>query len=248
MALAVVVDSLDAIPETLREHYVKSDDGKFRLDGVEDTGVLKRSLENAKRERKEAKDALDEFKGVDPAEYARLKQEASDRELASATKKGEFEKLKEQMVGKHQQELGDKDKTLSGMRAALESYLIDSEATRELAEVKGAPTLMLPHVRAQVKVIEEEGKFVARVVDKDGNPRIGDASGEPMSIKQLVAEMRASEAFGRAFEASGASGSGAPSGGAGGTPGKKQYRLAEFNAMSALARAAAMAAGATITD
>jgi hypothetical protein len=41
--------------------------------------------------------------------------------------------------------------------------------------------------------------------------------GDPMSIREFVAEMKASDTFGRAFEASGASGSGmTPGGGDGG--------------------------------
>ena len=47
----------------------------------------------------------------------------------------------------------------------------------------------------------DAGQFVVEVIDGDGNQRI-DAQGNPMTIPQLVDEMRASETFSRAFEAS----------------------------------------------
>jgi len=74
-------------------------------------------------------------------------------------------------------------------------------------------------VRAHTRVKEVDGKFTVEVVDKDGNAKIADSKGTPMDIAGLVAEMKESEAFGRAFEGSGQSGSGKqPGPGGGGTP------------------------------
>lgn len=66
MALDLVVDSLDAVPEAVRSLYVEAD-GKFKLDvsGVEDTRGLKSALE---KERQAAKDAKRELE----AERAKL--------------------------------------------------------------------------------------------------------------------------------------------------------------------------------
>lgn len=255
-AVQTVVDAIEAVPEALREFYVAGDDGKFRLDGVEDTAVLKRSLENAKKERTEAKTALakeleaaqERMKGFDPDEYAALKKERDEREIQSATKKGEFEKLKAQLLERQQTELAAKDQLNKAMRSSLESYLVDSEATRAIASAKGVPELLLPHVRAQVRVIEDGGRFAAKVVDRDGNPRIGDANGEPMTINQLVAEMRQSEIYGRAFEASGASGSGASQSRSAAGGGQKGITRSAFDALSQTAQYAHVKGGGTVTD
>jgi hypothetical protein len=59
------------------------------------------------------------------------------------------------------------------------------------------------------------------VVDGKGNPRIGDAQGNPMTIKQLVDELKQDPDFARNFEGSGSSGGGAPRSNAGGGGGVK---------------------------
>lgn len=212
MAVKPVVDSIDDIDESLRSYYVQGDDGKYRLDGVEDVSGLKSALETLKADKKKLRESLERFKDLDPDEYTRLKQEREDREMQSATKKGEFEKLRTQMVEKHQTELGAKESRITNLLSTIQLLMVDEQATRAIAAQKGVPELLLPHVRSQVKVIEEDGRFTTVVVDKSGNPRIGDAGGQPMSIAQLVSEMRQSEIYGRAFEASGATGSGATSG------------------------------------
>lgn len=82
--------------------------------------------------------------------------------------------------------------------------------------------LLLPHVRTHTRVKEVDGKFYVEVIDKDGNARIADGKGTPMTIQGLVAEMRGSDTFGRAFEGSGNSGSGKQPGHGGGGAAKKK--------------------------
>jgi hypothetical protein len=93
------------------------------------------------------------------------------------------------------------------MKTSLKKHMIESEARAVIAELKGSPELLLPHVREQCQLLEEDGAFVVRVVDKEGDPR-SDGKGGWMDIKALVAEMKASQAYGRAFESSGKQGSG----------------------------------------
>jgi len=64
--------------------------------------------------------------------------------------------------------------------------------------------------------VKVDAEFNVQVVDDKGDPRVN-GKGEPLTIADLVAEMRGSEVFGRAFEVSGQSGSGKqPGNGAGG--------------------------------
>jgi hypothetical protein len=94
---------------------------------------------------------------------------------------------------------------------------VDAEAARELAEAKGSVKVLLPHVKAQTKVVEHDGQFSVVVVDAAGNPRIADGKGTPMTLKGLVAEMRDDAEYARAFDGSGSSGGGSSKSGAGGT-------------------------------
>lgn len=130
---------------------------------------------------------------------------------------------------------------------------MDAQATAAIAAAKGAAALLLPHVKARVKVIEDGGKHVVRVTDEKGEPR-NDARGQPLSIAAFVEEMRASEVFGRAFEATGAGGGGMPGTGSGGRTATGSFVLSRADArnpqlyQAARAEAAKAGQSVTITD
>ena len=129
--------------------------------------------------------------------------------------------------------------------ARLERRLIDADATAAIAAAKGVPALLLPHVRASVKVIEEDGDFKVQVVDAQGNPRVN-GKGEFLSIADLVGEMRQSDVYGRAFEPTGTTGGGATGGSGGG--GAKVIKQAAFDALPPKQRAAKMAEGYSVVE
>lgn len=249
MALNLVVDAIDQLDEPLRALYVEKD-GKFHLDvaGLEDTSGLKSALE---AERNNARNATRQTAawralGKTPEEIKELLEARAATEEEKATKAGEWDKLKTQMNDKHALDLKAKDDAAGKMRTSLERYLVDAAATTAIAAAKGVPELLLPHVQRQVKVLEEDGEFVARVVDAKGDLRV-DGKGEPMTISALIEEMKKNEIYGRAFEGSGASGGGMlPNGGGGG--GAKTMTTADFNALDPKTRAAKMAAGLVLTD
>jgi hypothetical protein len=108
-------------------------------------------------------------------------------------------------------------------RTALEKHLLDAAATSELAKHSDTPDLLLPHVLKHMRVMEHDGQFVARIVDEAGNVRIGKGQGSaPMTLDELMGEMKGNKTFAPAFRGTGASGGGASasqqsSGGAAGT-------------------------------
>lgn len=245
MPLPFAVDAIDTIPEAQRALY-KESNGKFVLDvdGYEDPVGLKSALD---KERKRASDAEKQAKawaqmGKTPDEIQALVDAAARSEQERLDKSGEWGKLKQQMADQHKAELGKKDERIQTLTKSLERRLIDADATAAIAAAKGVPVLLLPHVRAQVKVIEDNGDFLVQVIDKAGNPRVN-SKGEFLSIADLVSEMRQSELFSRAFEASGASGGGASSSGR--VPGKTITEAA-FNALPAKEKAKRMAEGFSV--
>lgn len=209
MALKLILDTLDGLDDGQKALYVEKD-GKFHLDvdGLEDTSGLKSALQKERERARDFEKKLSGLKDLDPDEYARLKKEADERADADAEKKGQWDQLKGQLLDKHQKELEASTGKVSAMQKALEQHLVDAEATRALAEAKGIPALLLPHVKAAVKVVEENGGYAVKVVDAQGNPRIVDGKGTAMTIPDLVAEMKKSDIFGRAFEGTGATGGG----------------------------------------
>jgi hypothetical protein len=97
-------------------------------------------------------------------------------------------------------EIAEKDKRIETLFGQLESSLVDANAT-----ANGVPELLLPHARKQIKMAEEDGRFKFSVVNAKGEPRIN-SRGNPLSISELVAEMKGNKIFGRVFEGEGSTG------------------------------------------
>ena len=221
---------VDEIPQGLDEHYAKREDGKFQLsvepvDGIslENVGGLKSALskERASREAFERKlksfgdldpdaarsaiDELDELRKIDPSKEAdRLAQEKT----AAAIKK---------LTDKHSTEIKTRDDALSRMHSIVDNVMRRQQATAAIAAARGSVDLLLPHVLSKTRMLEKDGEFTVVVIGDDDNPAV-DSSGKNVTIAQLVDEMRQNEIYGRAFDASGSSGSGkgpASTGGAG---------------------------------
>jgi hypothetical protein len=100
----------------------------------------------------------------------------------------------------------EKGKT-SKMQNSLERHLIGQAATAALAAANGSTDLLLPHVQKHVKVVQDGEEFVARVVDNVGDIRTNGA-GQPMSVADLVAEMKTQASFAPAFKSDTKGGSG----------------------------------------
>lgn len=220
MALKAILAALDGLDDATKALYVEKD-GKFVLDvepadgfSLEDVSGLKTALGKERTRADKAEGLIGKFKDLDPDKARKALDEVEELKKLDPNKEADkiantkFEAAKAQLLEKHNgemQALKDRD---SHLTKTIEGLLIDAAATSALAEAKGSVELLLPHVRAHTRVKEVDGKFAVEVVDKDGNAKIADSKGTPMDIKGLVAEMRQSEAFGRAFEGSGQTGTG----------------------------------------
>ncbi len=229
MALKLVIDKLEDVPEAIRGEYEQ--DGKsgkytLKVDGLEDTSGLKSALESERTARKalEKKQKQWEAIGKSPEEIAALTAAHEESERAKLEKKGEYDKMLAQVREQNQKVLDAKEAQINGLRGFIDTTLVEGDAARAIAEHKGSIKVLLPHVRAQTKVVEEDGKFRVVVVNDKGEPRVN-GEGKPLAISDLVAEMKQSQDFGRAFEGTGHSGGGTPPGQGGqppaGGPGNK---------------------------
>lgn len=243
MALKQVIETLEGVPEALHPEYTKADDGKYHLN-VEGLPEMSAALKAANKEAADRRKSLEKYKDVDPEEYQRLKTLEEEITTKKAQAEGDFSKIKEQMVAKHQADLERETKKSESYRTALERHLVDAQATAAIAAAKGVPQLLLPHVKDRVKVIEENGQFTVQVLDEKGNPMVMDAAGTPATIGYLVESLKANPVYGLAFEGRGASGSGGHQGG-GTTP--KTMTLAAFNALSTSERLAFQKSGGALT-
>jgi len=219
MPLKATLDTLEGVDEAIASHYTTTSDGTFLLDvegtggyELENTTNLKTALGKERSNATEAAKRLKAFEDLDPdaarealvkvEEYANFDPEKKVEEAMKAREAQLIKQHEKALVG-----LKDENGTLLGQ---LETNLITSAATKAIAANQGSVDLLLPHVMRQTRMRRTEtGQFIAEVVDTDGHPRVGDTNGNPMTIPQLVDEMRSSDSFARAFDGSGATGSGA---------------------------------------
>lgn len=206
-ALKLVIDSLDGIDDAVKALYVE-DNGKFKLDvdGIEDTSGLKTALQKERGEREKLEKQVKRWQklGKTEDEIAALVEERARAEEEKAAEAGQWDKLKAQMNEKHQADLQQADEKVSAMRKRLEAELIDAKAIAAIAAAKGVPELLLPHVQRHVKV---DDNFNVQIVDAKGDPRVN-GKGDPLTIPDLVEEMKQSETYSRAFDGAGMNGAG----------------------------------------
>lgn len=111
-----------------------------------------------------------------------------------------LETIKADLAKGHAKEVEKKDARITALLGQLENLLLTNEATRAISDAKGDVDLLMPWIRQNAKTIEEDGLFKVFVVDQDGNRRYSASSGSPMSINELVTEMKGQPKYARLFE------------------------------------------------
>lgn len=223
MDLELQVENLDSVPEVFRQFYSKQtvgegDDAK-EVWALNPAGMAKR-LANADQLRKDlekTKASRDELEmkiaDVDLDKYQELLKLESEAKKKEATSKKDFEALKQQLEAEHTQAKAKWEKERDELVAALEKEMITSAATTAVEKASGQTTALLPHVTSKLKVVRlDNGERAVRVIDPD-NPeghRNNVRTGDPMSIPDLVGELKESDDFSVLFKDESGAGSGAP--------------------------------------
>lgn len=241
MALKAILDSIDGLPDPIKAEYTQKD-GKFVLsveavDGweLDDVAGLKNGLSSERGITTAMKKELEKLgskwddtakKWVHIADPVKIKQAVAKFDEFSAfdpTKEADkiaeakVQSIKEQLVAEHEQVVNSLTEKNGKLNKGIEKVLQEQVARAEIIALKGVPELVLPAIKAVTRVVEKDDDFVVEVLDDKGNVRIGDSKGTPMTVKQLVAELRGTETYGRAFEGDGKQGSGKQPGSGGGT-------------------------------
>jgi hypothetical protein len=126
--------------------------------------------------------------------------------------KVDLDKIKQQFAQQEQTIRAETKAELDTMMASLRTHMVTSAGLAALVQHKGAPDLLLAHVERQADVMKDDkGAYVTRIVDADGSVRLN-AQGDPMSIDDLVVEMKTKDSFARAFESEVPGGTGSPPG------------------------------------
>jgi hypothetical protein len=237
MKLLLTLKSLEDLHEDLHDLYKKQDDGSFNLippegfinaDDVEDTAGLKSALNKTRDEKRELarklKSTAEKFAGIDLDEFEKLKGQETDAATAKLEAAGEWDKIKDQMITANDEVVAGKNKEIARLTGQLERVQVDSKVVEAISKAGGNVELLKPHVRQRLQLNTDD--FSTTVLDSDMKTPKVDGDGNPVTIDDLISEMRKSETYAGAFKASDQSGSGSepgkgsdgPTGGSGGKP------------------------------
>lgn len=228
-------DAFNTIPENLRGIYqpVAGKEGSYSIpealrpvaDAI--TGLFQANG-NIRKENKElAKKGQIDLSGLAdfgedlPTITEAVKNRIAELETAAAAGKDgklNVDKVRQEMKAAMDKAVADERKVQDALRGTVHKYLVTSGASEALAAENGLVELAMPFVERQIKVVEQDGEFKAVVVDADGDPRISGGTGQPMTIKELVREMKGQEKFAPLFKSEAKGGGGALPGKTGAKP------------------------------
>ena len=205
------------------ENEVSTEELKAQFEALrEEHEKTKLYLNKANKEAKERRLALKELEenGLSIEEAVTLKKRLEEEEREKAVKKGDVEKVKEQLTHSFEKEKGELLTKVERMQKSLYENLVSAKANEAISEAGGVPKLLMPFVQKYAQVQEEDGKYAVRILDDDGEVRFN-SRGDYMTIGDYVSELRNDEVFGRAFMVDFKSGGGSkPNGSTGGKPAK----------------------------
>ncbi len=222
------VDNIESVPSDFRGLYREGDDGKFKL-GSEDAGIssavgaivrLSNSLNASRAEAKGYKEqrvdlsALSDY-GATVEEIVegvntRITEVSKGKGAKSADEiKVQVEKIKEDLAKGHKVDVEARDIRIAALTGQLHKLLVVDRASTALRDAGAIdPALVLPHLAGQIKVTEEEGDFKVHVVDEAKDIRYSGTTGAPLSIPELVAEMKGTDKYKPLFQSEAPSGGG----------------------------------------
>lgn len=217
MALNLVVEKLEAVPEAVRALYVERD-GKYHLDvdGVPDVTGLKSALESerasAKAEAKAKKELEARYSGIDPDKYRQIMSKFEGEEEAQLIAAGNLDEVVAKRAAKRDT---DWQKKLDAVSQAAESE--KARAEKFLGRVLDDQIRAAVNGKVHEKAVED-ALFRARMMftlddngyavqkDSDGAIVIGKDGKNPFTPAEWIESMR--DAAPHWFPATG-SGSGA---------------------------------------
>lgn len=251
MPLSLTVDTLDSVPEPLRDHYVEKD-GKFQLavDGIEDTSGLKSALEAERKNAREAAKLAKAYRdlGMSADDIRSLVAEKEEAARQKAEKEGNFDAILKQHQSKWEKEKADLETKLNASLESEKGAVIGTKLMAALTKAGATEEgidLLPDRLAARIRYEMEDGRRALHILSASGEtPMAGSEKDGTASFDDLVKE--AVTKWPSLFKGTGAGGGGKPPGSAGGT-GKTITRKA-FDAMPLADQAASVRSGLRVVD
>lgn len=201
MSLKMKLETLEGVDESLHGFYEEGENGySLKVEGLEDTGALKRAKEHEKATRQAAE-----------AKLAEAKAKLEEIEQNAARQSGDVESIEKSWKEKfsaRETELNGQIETLSGK---INNGIIDSEAAKLGAmAVDGSESVLAKFVRDRLTVDSSGSEPKLVILDEQGKP-------SALTVDEYREEIRNNPAFAPMLSASKATGSGANGDGKGGS-------------------------------
>ena len=247
MGMKAIVDSIEDLPEALREFYAEKD-GKFQLsvDGMTSKDKLDEFRTNNVDLLKQLKDMKGKYGNIDMEKYQELmlaEQENKDKEMIDA---GKIDELLEERTKRMREELQGTNDELTGnnqkLTARLEKLVIDN-AARDAAIKAGVVPTAVNDVLSRVRGTFSLDGDDAMPKDSEGNVIYGSDGSTPLSIADWVTGLQKEAPH--LFPASSGGGSQHNSGGQGSS---KTMGRSEFDKTDQLGRTTFLKDGGKVVD
>ncbi len=231
MKLQRELESLDDLPEEIHENYEKGENGKFMLKLVEglvpakdqDTfDELKGALDNERklttdtnRKLRELVGSIEALGGLDALKE--LKGAESDRQKSNLEKKGEYDRLLDQVKAEHLTEIEKLTSSINGLKKRLDREIRGRQIAEAISELEGNPNLLQPILMSKTTLVGDAaaGEELRVEIQEDGVAQV-DGDGKLLTVKGYVERLRSDDAYAGAFKGTGGTGGG----GSGETPPK----------------------------
>lgn len=227
MALRIVADSLEDLPDGLRESAKKEAAGFVVADmpegwAVENITGLKASVVTARQERDEARKLARAFDGLDPAKAADARTALERLEAGQLRGSKEIEEYKATLEAKVAKDLARSEDRARSLIEQVKRLKIKGELSPIIAAKGGSDAMEAILTLAESRIRFEEsdnGELKASLVGADGNLLMTRKAGsaDPMGFDEFIDQMREAPGTRGLFKASaaGGSGGGSQSGGSG---------------------------------
>lgn len=165
MALKYKIDkaTFDKLSDTVKAEYVEKD-GEYVLDvdgleGLEDTGALRRARDREVASRKAADAKAREL----AEELEQLRSQIENEEGDKAAKSGDIEKLQKQWDDKFAKLNKESSETINALRQRITGGMVSSTVEKLAAELSDSPKLLLPHLASRISAdFGEDGEPVLK--------------------------------------------------------------------------------------
>lgn len=199
--LTLTQEGFETLDDERKQLYIKNDEDdsyalKFKIKGVKTEQDVDNVLRAKSHEAKLRKQAEDKLKAAND-QLAEIEAAKLAAEHDALLKSNDVKAIEESWQTKHNSAIADRDAKLAAATARLEQLTVGNIAESIANEISVVPKLLIPFIKARLKVTEADNDagFEVRVVDANGQI-------SAMSVSELSKEFAENPEYAKVIKAS----------------------------------------------